>query len=150
MMLSLVSRPSSFKTKERPGVGESKRLPPPAGKTKPSAALMSMPSLWLNEGYTRSPLADRRPHVQTYSDELMTVTFPLREDALQHCHGLRLQRRRIDRDAEARPVRHAHAATAGAQHVGDHVLLQRVARHVELTAERQVGQRAERVRGGRQ
>src|SRR3984957_17409909 len=43
MMLSFVSRPSSFKVKERPGDGESKCLPPPAGKTKPSVVLNSVP-----------------------------------------------------------------------------------------------------------
>src|ERR1700730_16290109 len=39
--------------KERPGVGESKRLPPPAGTTKPAAALMSVSSLWRNEDTPR-------------------------------------------------------------------------------------------------
>jgi hypothetical protein len=43
MMLSLVSRPRSFKAKERPGVGESKCFPPPAGTTKPFGAVMCCP-----------------------------------------------------------------------------------------------------------
>ena len=49
MMLSPVSRPSSFIAKERPGVGELKCFPPPAGTTKPFAAVMSVSSPWENE-----------------------------------------------------------------------------------------------------
>src|SRR5438094_1500205 len=44
MMLSLVSRPRSFKAKERAGVGESKCFPPPAGTTKPFVAVMLLSS----------------------------------------------------------------------------------------------------------
>jgi hypothetical protein len=40
MMLSLVSPPRSFMANERPGVGEAKCFPPPAGTTKPFAAVM--------------------------------------------------------------------------------------------------------------
>ena len=46
MMLSPVSRPRSFNAKERPGVGELKCFPPPAGTTKPFAGVMSLPFLW--------------------------------------------------------------------------------------------------------
>ena len=42
MILSPVSRPKSFKSKKRPGVGEAWCLPPPAGTTKPLAAVMSV------------------------------------------------------------------------------------------------------------
>jgi hypothetical protein len=45
MMLSSVSRPRSFNAKGRPGVGGSKCVPPPAGRTKPFAALILVSSL---------------------------------------------------------------------------------------------------------
>jgi hypothetical protein len=56
MMLSLVSRPSSFMAKERPGAGESKCLPPPADMTKPAAALMLVSSPGAADPRNRSGL----------------------------------------------------------------------------------------------
>src|SRR6516165_3379019 len=56
MMLSPVSRPKSFKSKKRPGVGEAWCLPPPAGTTKPLAAVISISSaLELSTNYKASP-----------------------------------------------------------------------------------------------
>src|SRR4029077_365977 len=41
MILSLVSWPRSFKANKRPGVGDEKCFPPPAGMTRPLVAVMA-------------------------------------------------------------------------------------------------------------